>query len=55
MWMVIGLVIVIAILFSSSDHGVAKNKAKQQDPMAAINQWYDGVLDKQTSQRQQRG
>ena len=51
MWMVIGLVVVIAILVLVVRSRSRQRQAAPQDPMAAINQWYDGVLDKQTSDR----
>ena len=51
MWMVIGLVIVIAICVIVVRSRSRQKQGQPQDPMAAINQWYDGVLDRQTYDR----
>lgn len=51
MWIVIGLVVVVAAVILIVRSRSRQKQASPQDALGAINQWYDEVLDKQTSER----
>jgi hypothetical protein len=52
MWIALGAVVAIAaVIVIMRARSRQRDPARHQDALAGINQWYDGVLDGQTSQR----